>query len=636
MPNFSYHCVDCGALLTPEDVVYDISGIAFFGALAGDYSQFPIYANKERMDTLFTWNEGRGKSTITLLDWIMMLYQQCGDQLDPGTREKDASSAYQKFENLLKRQKEQEEYTIGSVEVAVIPGLPDNLSRILVSNCGDKEICDCTIQYDNQYGYSFIDFADRTNFTSYSDHRCCRQCHSMLLERAFQCEHTLIGFIGFQRVGKTCLIAALCKYLDYAAPGCQLLLRNCDEAYFRRELKRYQNGFSLKQTNRQGTNKVNPTIYLEDGERPARMLTFVDISGEAFNNDEGKFNPALMENNFRAIAECSLYIFCTSLMAFEASDFGGMQLSLGNFINHITRTGSRATPSPILVTVMQMDEPTNCVENRKDVPYLEEYLYHREYNQIYNVRESDQLKALLPSETDRKLIDGRLQSLMTSVNAKLYYTSITCSAYGRQPVDQTVINRDDASTRRRIDAAIKAGRPMQLMIQTTENADDIYERYQQSYGNCSDIIEIIKPNMDSSNDSIAGGFSDMNGDLQFFENSPLQFKPNPRNINLIYDWIMRMIGEREIPSRLKDRAPLPPMDCRQMSIHDYHTNETDVQAIARMFVNPHQYDRRFYKIIQEPALFSGFLKRSYLSTIAKAKATGEPLHHKESKESRLE
>ena len=34
-----YHCVNCGAPLTPDDVVYDISGIAFFGALPGDYTQ---------------------------------------------------------------------------------------------------------------------------------------------------------------------------------------------------------------------------------------------------------------------------------------------------------------------------------------------------------------------------------------------------------------------------------------------------------------------------------------------------------------------------------------------------------------------------------------------------------------------
>lgn len=622
-----YHCVNCGAPLTPDDVVYDISGIAFFGALPGDYTQFPIYATKEKMETLFSWNEGKGTSIITLFDWISMIYEQCGDMLDPGTREKDADSAYRKFLELLKTQKEQEEYGAISLQVAVIPGLPDNLSRVLVEACSEGEVCRCTIQYDKQYGYSIIEFAGRQN-TSFADHRRCKhpQCHSMILERAFLCEHTLIGFIGFQKVGKTCLIAALCKYLDYAVPGCQLLLRDCEEAYFRRELKSYLNGFTLKQTNIRGINKVNPTIYLEDGERPARMLTFVDISGEAFNNDEGKFNPELMENNFRAIAECSLYVFCTSLMAFEASDFGSMQLSLGNFINHITRTGNRVTPSPILIAVMQMDEPTTCVENKKDVPYLEEYLFHREYNQIYNVRESDQLKALLPNESDRKLIDGRLQSLMTSVNAKLYYTSITCSAYGRQPVDQMIVNRDAPFFRRKIDTAIKNGSPIQLMIQSTLEDDAIYQSYLQAYGNYPELVEIIKKDLDSNGDGISADFSGLNGEIKYIENSSLRFKPNPRNINLIYDWMMRMIGDREIPSRIKDRAPLPPMYCRHLSIHDYHTNETDVQAIARMFVNPHRYDKRFFKILQEPALFAGFHKRSYLAEVAKAKTQGEPLH----------
>ena len=184
-----YHCVNCGAPLTPDDVVYDISGIAFFGALPGDYSQFPIYATKEKMETLFSWSEGKGTSIITLFDWISMIYEQCGDKLDPGTRKNDAETAYRTFLELLKKQKEQEEYSIGSVEVAVIPGLPDNLSRVLVGNCAEDEICHCTIQYDKQYGYSFLDFAGRTNIASFTDHRCCRQCHSMLLERAFQCDH---------------------------------------------------------------------------------------------------------------------------------------------------------------------------------------------------------------------------------------------------------------------------------------------------------------------------------------------------------------------------------------------------------------------------------------------------------------
>jgi len=627
MPDHSYHCVNCGALLTPDDVVYDISEIAFFGALPGDYSLFPIFANKEKMETLFSWNDGKGSSIITLFDWISMIYEQCGDKLDPGTREKDAGSAYRAFLELLQKQKDQESYSVNtSVEVAIIPGLPDNLSRVLVGNCAEEEVCHCTISYDKQYGYSILEFAGIRNVKSFSDHRCCRQCHAMLLERAFQCDHTMIGFIGFQKVGKTCLIAALCKYLDYAAPGCQLLLFDTEESIFRREMKKYLNGFSLHQTNSHGTNKINPTIYLEDGEHHARMLTFVDISGEAFDNDEGKFNPSMMENNFRAIAECSLYIFCTSLFAFQEANFGSMQRSLGNFINHITRTGNRVTPSPILVAVMQMDEQTNCLENRKDVPYLEDYLYSREYNQIYNVSESDQLKAHLPSKSDRKLIDGRLQSLMSSVSAKVYYTAITCSAYGRHPVDQTVVKQDEASIRRKIDTAVKLNNPMQIVIQAAENAEAIFDRYQQAYGCHSDTIEIIKQSVDANGDSTKVDYSEMNKATQFVEDSPLRFEPNPRNINLIYDWIMRMIGEREIPARSKDKEPLPPKNCQQLSIFDYHTNEIDVQVIARMFVNPHKYDKKLYRIMQEPALFAGFHRRSYLAEITKAQSEGEPLH----------
>jgi len=615
---YEYHCVNCGAPLTPDDVVYDISGIAFFGALPGDYTQFPIYATKEKMETLFSWSEGKGTSIITLFDWISMIYEQCGDMLDPGTREKDADSAYRKFLELLKTQKEQEEYGAISLQVAVIPGLPDNLSRVLVEACSEGEVCRCTIQYDKQYGYSILEFAGRQNKTSYSDHRRCANCHAMILERAFQCAHTLIGFIGFQKVGKTCLIAALCKYLDYAAPGCQLLLLDTEDSIFRREIKKYLNGFSLNQTNSGGTNKINPTIYLEDGEHQARMLTFVDISGEAFDNDEQKFDAKMMESNFRAIAECSLYVFCTALSAFEKNDFGSMQRSLGNFISHITRMGDRPVPSPMLITVMQMDESTNCVINRKDVPYLEEYLYKREYNQIYNVRESEQLKSVIPNETDRKIIEDRLQSFIASVGAKLYYTSITCSAYGRQPVDQAVVRdkAEDALVRKKINKAVRLGKPMQVFIDAGSETEVFFEHYLQEFGGKLEIIEIIKKDENSSSFNLSQ-------EIEMIENSPLRFKPNPRNINLIFDWMMRMIGEREIPSLSKDRASRISMDCRHLSIQDFHTSEMDIQAISRMFVNPHLYDKKFFRALYESPLLPGLKKRSYLAEVAKAKANGE-------------
>jgi hypothetical protein len=87
-----------------------------------------------------------------------------------------------------------------------------------------------------------------------------------------------------------------------------------------------------------------------------------------------------------------------------------------------------------------------------------------------------------------------------------------------------------------------------------------------------------------------------------------------------------MIGEREIPARSKDKAPLPANSCQHLSVQDYHTNETDVQTIARMFVNPHKYDRILYRIIQEPAIIAGIHRRNYFAKIAKAQPAGEPLH----------
>ncbi len=631
MPEFSYHCVNCGALLKPEDIVYDISEIAFFGATQGDYYKFPLYVSKEKLEQLFTWSEGKGTSNITLRDWIVMLYEQHVNDMDAGTRLLDGNTAYEKYLSLLQTQKENEANFFSSYDIAVIPGLPDNLSRVLVNNCMDGELCRCTIQMDAQYGYTIVEYNDRRNTATFTDQRRCKQCQSTLLERAFQCEHTLIGFIGFAKVGKTCLIAALCKYWDYAAAGCQLLLRDCDERPFRREITRHSNGFSLKKTATDGQLKVNPTIYMQDGEHTPRMITFVDIAGEAFNNEEGKFDPSMMENNFRAITDCSLYIFCTSLSAFESAEFGSMQLSLGNFVKHLMRSDEKRVASPILVAVMQMDEPTNCIEHKKDIPYIgDEYLHGREFNQIYNIRESDQLKAQMPDEMSRKVISQRLQGFMKSVSAMLYYTPITCSAYGRQPVQQELVFKDSAKTRRDFDTLIKAKHPLQIVIRDAADVKTLYDTYVAAYGQYDELVEVVNRDlseqereqyqqnngMKDSSDSI---------DDSIFKDSPLRFSPKPRNMACIYEWVMRMIGEMEIPSRSKEQPVIPPMDCRSLSIRDYHTSELDVQVIARMFANPHKYDKELYDISQAPSFLRAVRKRNYLVRIAKAKEKGDPL-----------
>ena len=79
---YFYDCKGCGALLKPEDIVYDISEIAFFGAAQGDYYRFPLYVSKEKLEQLFTWSEGKGTSNITLRDWILMLYEQHINDMD--------------------------------------------------------------------------------------------------------------------------------------------------------------------------------------------------------------------------------------------------------------------------------------------------------------------------------------------------------------------------------------------------------------------------------------------------------------------------------------------------------------------------------------------------------------------------
>lgn len=632
MPDYSYHCVNCGALLTPEDIVYDISGIAFFGALSGDYSQFPIYATKAKMETLFAWSDGRGKSSISLQDWITMLYEQCGDQLDP-TRAKDAKDAYDKYKALLKEQLAQQNDGVGYYQNAVIPGLPDNLSRVLVNNCGKEEVSHCVIELSDSYGYIVLDGPD------YVDWRRCKSCHSTILKHAFECQQTLIGLIGFQKVGKTCLIAALCEYLRVHAPGSRLLLRPCDKS-FDRERLRYANGFPLKKTTPDGQTTINPTIYIKYESRPAIMLTFVDIAGEAFNNKDGEFDPSMMENNFRAIKECSLFIYCTTLAAFEMDDFKKMEDSFDTFKRHIENNGDQRKLSPMLVAVMQIDDPLSSGIDEKKPPYVsDEYLYQREYEQIRKIADSKQFKSIAINDRYRDDIMMRLISFLDCVKGMTYFTPITCSAYGKPPVEQIVVYRDSPSIRQAIEAFIRLERPTQIVIRDASknqntNGETLFESYQAKYGQNSSLVEVVDREMDERETQQYWDALSQENDKEIYNlnwrfqskdedivrNSPLKFTPEPRNMSYIYEWIMRMIGEMDIPSRTKSKVPIPEMDCRQLRLNDVHTDDNEIQAIARMFANPNDSDRNLYGCIQDSrGLFKVIKKNYYLAKAEHAK-----------------
>ncbi|MEA5047180.1 MAG: hypothetical protein VB034_01095 [Eubacteriales bacterium] len=646
MPVHPYHCVNCGASLTPEDIVYDVSAIAFFGALQGDYSQLPIYMTADEFAQRFTWNgEGEGTCNMTLMDWISLLYEQCKDQLDPGTRRENAEAAYTRYHELLKKQKEDEQYSYSSYQIAIIPGLQDNLSRVLAGNCANEEKCCCTVRMDSQYGYTIVDYAGRDNSTSFTDQRRCRECHSALLDRAFQCEQTLIGFIGFQKVGKTCLIAALCKYLDNHASGSMILLRPSDERSFIREIQRYNNGFSLKKTATDGLLKINPTVFIQGGRRADRMLTFVDIAGEAFNNEDGRFDPSMMENNFRAIADCSLYIFCTSLSALVTVEFGRMGKSLDNFIKHLSRHADRSRPSPMMLAVMQVDETTKCVMNEREAPYIdEEYLYIREYDQIYNILENEQLKKEIPNKCDQEAITAQLRKLLTNIGSSLYYTPITCSAYGRQPVQQVTVYRDSDAIRREIGLLIRCRRPVQIVV--CEITDDrkpgdatLFDLYVERYGADSDLVEIINREPSEQEKQLYRDAASKRDDKllnelreamestdgSVYNASALRFTPQPRNMPYLYEWILRMIGELEIPSRTKENAVLPGMPCLKLSKTEYHEDADEVRAIARMFANPHKYDREYYRILNKPKPIAAVKKYLVQKEIRQEIASGGPI-----------
>lgn len=633
MPDHIYHCVNCGAPLTPDDVVIDVSDIAFSGAAEGDYSELHLYVSIDQMESMFSWDEREGKSNIMLLDWIRLLYEQCYDKLDPGTRAKNAEEAYRKYKELLEKQNKQE---YSNFLTAIVPGLQDNLSYALTTNCGEDEHCNCTIVRNKNHGYTNVTYPGRPSSSIGIDHRRCPHCYSTLLEKAFLCEHRLVGFIGFDKVGKTCLIAALCKNRKLAAPGSAILLRPGDEPVYAREINRYENGFSLQKTHSNGLTKITPTIHVVGGKRPPCMITFVDIAGEAFSKKKGSFDPEPMVNNFRAISDCSLFIFCTSLAAFETAKDGCMQVSLESFNSYLEEQDRSRKLSPILIAVMQIDEPAKCVDEPKNPEYIGgEYCFTREINQITNLRERAQLRSAVPDAKLRSTLTTEFDGLIKSVETMQYYTPITCSAYGHEPVQQIIVYQDSAELRQRIEEEIAKKHPVQIVVSDITDERKLFETYKKAYGSGCKQVEIVEQLLSEQDVQLlreinAEQKTDGKDSLDTLKdslcnNSKLSVSPTPRNLHLLYDWMLCMLGEKEIASYTTDIKPLPLMDCRGLSRNEFHINKNEVLAIARMFANPHEYDKKLYSILQESKLLLSIKKHFYLREIAKAGRKDGPL-----------
>lgn len=569
-----YYCVNCGERLTRDDLLYDISAIIFYGAREEDYAGLHVLIDGDTLQ-LMANQTVTGYAHLTAENAIKLLYLQQQNNLDVNTVATDGSAAYLQYKAEIEKAQDGVPAGPGGPQV---PGLSKALSERIRNNfpAGENGLCLFRLRLDDSYGYRFKMLGqDREQI---EDFRRCGKCRSTLLSEAFRHPHILIGIVGFQKVGKTCLIAALCDELCRRGNG-ELLLRAGDNR-FRMQMERFRNGFELDKTASDGTNVTNPTILLADENMGGLMLTFADISGESFNNEDGVFDPGMMVNNFKAITNCSLYIFCAALSTFEEAQYGEMHLSFRSFISHITNATQKMPPS--MLALLQIDEQVRggAARSAGSGAIHQEYLFEKEYRQIDNLAYSADLQARYGPQL--QAFAERMVSLRQFLSSMMYLTPITCSAYGRQPVKETALVHETdklyETVLNSVDEDVADGRQIRVVA-----PDDAVFAHCKEKNWPEDAVELVH------RDSIR--------EIPYSA-SPIRFTSQPRNLGSISNWVRYMIGRKRIPARLQDEAALAPLDCCDLSIFEYHFESDDeVRAVARLFCNPHEYDKEAYRLL---------------------------------------
>ena len=170
---------------------------------------------------------------------------------------------------------------------------------------------------------------------------------------AWQSEHIAIGFIGAAGSGKTCLITSLLSKLlsngKLVGGDRRDEIHNC--------IKAYESNRELPKTEKQGKNSFNATVACGD-----KLVTLVDISGECFDMESGGFDRNTANKHFKMIRICKCYVLCLDPKNEVYNGNGLAAQSIGEFIEYL-KTRDRCYAAPILLTLTKCDSEEGDSEN---------------------------------------------------------------------------------------------------------------------------------------------------------------------------------------------------------------------------------------------------------------------------------
>lgn len=443
-----YCCAKCGAELKKNDYVVNLAPVFFMG-MDEQYRTVPVYVSEKELICLLKEGivneDGYTELKITPEKFLSYAYGEGNREYLEGNKtsfEQALESLEIKLglrsaeeepieEEIDEKDDEEEGYNpFGSNSASrkttgvdspegdpCIPGFTEAMSAQVVANFA-KGSMDVRLKRDGEYGIKFSNLSySGKDKNGAGDGSRCPYCKGKILKGAHHKPQLLVGVVGFQKVGKSCLIAALCDLLlknQSASPELAMPEKTWEEAY-KKELEKYRRGCTVDKTAEDGTNTYNPSVITNHA-----IWTFVDVPGEAIQDPEsGKFNILAVENRFKSITRCDAYIFCASFGAIsKESNYGEMTSVFASLLNNVENKGR-----PVLFVLTQEDE--KITDDMSIKPLAEDgalkncvhasYIYYKETKFVLEKHD-------------------RLQGILGVLAANNYLTAITCSAYGHEPI----------------------------------------------------------------------------------------------------------------------------------------------------------------------------------------------------------
>lgn len=444
---YKYHCVTCGQEIKEKEMLVPLAYMALDGTTDGIKLRNRLYITKKQLLALISRVDRKTECQyLTMKELLEFAYTKLNrsELVNPAPSAKEAYETYRKTyaaameelreagerkrEGLRELTGEEEEDGDTALEDAwekvQIPGFNEGQVRQLCENFPDG-VCYCRMSLRKGYGFAFQ--LNRPGcLENITPSFICPHCLKEICDCAFETRQIMVGFAGFQKVGKSCLIMALSNYL--LEHGGVLKIPNDDaEKLFLRQYRAYRAGLTLEKTFIVGNNLYNPSVLLDD-----ILWSFVDIPGGAIFDDskDHSFNPSkiIKDPKFQAILHCDTYILCTC--GKDIADPVMRTKTMDIFSRFLQYVGiSRAEDAgasdgqgadvrfPVILTLAQLDENTAVrnVRRADRVPYnMDQYRFKREYS-------------VMMANNMRHVID--------SLTSLCYVTPISTSAYGFQPYE---------------------------------------------------------------------------------------------------------------------------------------------------------------------------------------------------------